>query len=260
MKKLNLINLVIVFLFISNLMLNANVIEDEILRLINLERSKIAVAPIPNNERLHSIALYHSDNMANNKFLGNTDLDGLDSKDRQIKLYPEMVGTLTESFAKLDVIPLTDKNAASSIVKKLMETPDDKKYLLDADFNAIGIGASKRGIGVYVTITYANIIAEEVDFESEAKYGDDITVKYRILNKAPFTDFKIALETADKEARILGEDGKTYIGGIIYDVENAGNNVLSRTFKAEYGRGDYKVSLLYKGKRYESNIKTITVK
>ena len=257
MKK---INLIIIFIFIFTLVLKANVIEDEILRLINLERSKSSLPPIANNERLHSIALYHSDNMANNKFFGNTDLDGLDSKGRQIKLYPEMVGNITESFAKLDVIPLTDKNAASSLVKKLMETPDDKKYIMSKDFNAIGIGASKRGIGVYATITYANIIAEEVDFKSEANFGDDITIKYRILNKAPFTDFKIAVETANKDARILGDDGKTYIGAVIYDVNNAGNNVLSRTFKAEYGRGDYKISLLYKGERYESNIKTIKVK
>ena len=254
------INLIIIFMFISALMLNANVIEDEILRLINLERSKSSLPPIPNNERLHSIALYHSDNMANNKFFGNTDFDGLDSKGRQIKLYPEMVGTITESFAKLDVVPLTDKNAASSIVKKLLGTPDDKKYIMSKDFNAIGIGASKRGIGVYATITYANIIAEEVDFQSEAKFGDNITVKYRILNKAPFTDFKIAVETADKDAKILGDDGKTYIGAVIYDVQDAGNNVLSRTFKAEYGKGDYKISLLYKGERYQSNIRTITVK
>ena len=257
MKK---INLIIIFMFIFSLMLNANVIEDEILRLINLERSKSSLPPIPNNERLHSIALYHSDNMANNKFFGNTDLDDLDSKGRQIKLYPEMVGNITESFAKLDVIPLTDKNAASSIVKKLMETPDDKKYIMSKDFNAIGIGASKRGIGLYATITYANIIAEEVDFKTEAKFGDDITIKYRILNKAPFTDFKIAVEMADKNAKVIGDDGKTYIGGIIYDVKDAGNNVLSRTFKAEYGKGDYKISLLYKGERYQSNIRTITVK
>lgn len=257
MKK---INLIIIFMFIFSLMLNANVIEDEILRLINLERSKSSLPPIPNNERLHSIALYHSDNMANNKFFGNTDLEGLDSKGRQIKLYPEMVGTITESFAKLDVIPLTDKNAASSIVKKLLETPDDKKYIMSKDFNAIGIGASKRGIGLYATITYANIIAEEVDFKTEAKFGEDITIKYRILNKAPFTDFKIAVEMADKNAKVIGDDGKTYIGGIIYDVKDAGNNVLSRTFKAEYGSGDYKISLLYKGERYESNIRTITVK
>ena len=258
MKK---INLIIIFMFIFSLMLNANVIEDEILRLINLERSKSSLPPIPNNERLHSIALYHSDNMANNKFFGNTDLDDLDSKGRQIKLYPEMVGTITESFAKLDVSPLTDKNAASSIVKKLLETPDDKKYIMSKDFNAIGIGASKRGIGLYATITYANIIAEEVDFKTEAKFGDDITIKYRILNKAPFTDFKIAVEMADKNAKVIGDDGKTYIGGIIiYDVKDAGNNVLSRTFKAEYGKGDYKISLLYKGERYQSNIRTITVK
>lgn len=254
------INLIIIFMFISALILNANVIEDEILRLINLERSKASLPPIANNERLHSIALYHSDNMANNKFFGNTDLDGLDSKGRQVKLYPEMVGNITESFAKLEVIPLTDKNAASSVVKKLMETPDDKKYIMSKDFNGIGVGASKRGIGLYATITYANIIAEEVDFKSEANFGDDITIKYRILNKAPFTDFKIAVETADKNAKILGDDGKIHKGGIIYDVNDAGNNVLSRTFKAEYGRGDYKISLLYKGERYESNIKTITVK
>ncbi len=66
MKK---INLIIIFMFIFSLMLKANVIEDEILRLINLERSKSSLPPIPNNERLHSIALYHSDNMANNNFI-----------------------------------------------------------------------------------------------------------------------------------------------------------------------------------------------
>ena len=65
---------------------------------------------------------------------------------------------------------------------------------------------------------------------------------------------------ADKNAKVIGDDGKTYIGGIIYDVKDAGNNVLSRTFKAEYGKGDYKISLLYKGEMYQSNIRTITVK
>ena len=50
MKK---INLIIIFMFIFTLILNANVIEDEILRLINLERSKSSLPPIPNNERLH---------------------------------------------------------------------------------------------------------------------------------------------------------------------------------------------------------------
>ena len=65
MKK---INLIIIFMFIFSLMLNANVIEDEILRLINLERSKSSLPPIPNNERLHSIALYHSD-----KIMADTD-------------------------------------------------------------------------------------------------------------------------------------------------------------------------------------------
>ena len=95
MKK---ISLVMIFILISAFALHADVIEDEVFRLINLERSKVSLPPLPNNQRLHSLALYHSDNMAKNKFFSNTDLEGLDSKGRQLKLYPEMVGNITESF------------------------------------------------------------------------------------------------------------------------------------------------------------------
>ena len=256
MKRLNII---IILMFISTLILNANTIEEEIFRLINLERSKASLPPLPDNQRLHSLALYHADNMAENKFFSNIDLEGLDSKQRQVKLYPEMVGNISESLGKLDVIPFTDKKAAENIVKNLMATPDSKKNILDKNFNAIGVGAVKRGVGVYVTVTFADIIAESVDFTPTAKYGDDITVKYRILNKAAFTDFKIAVEMADKEARITGDDGKTYIGKIIYDVKDMGNSILGRTFKAEYGKGDYKISILYKGQHFLSNVRTITV-
>ncbi|WP_300367770.1 CAP domain-containing protein [Brachyspira sp.] len=256
MRKLKMI---IIFMFISVLVLHADTIEDEIFRLINLERSKVALPPLPNNQRLHSLALYHADNMAKNKFFSNTDLDGLDSKARQVKLYPEMVGNISESLGKLDVIPFTDKKAAESIVKNMMSTPDSKKNILDKNFNAVGVGAVKRGVGVYVTITFADIVAESVDFKPKAKLDDDINVKYRILNKAAYTDFKLAVEMADKEARITGDDGKTYIGKIIYDVKDMGNGILGRTFKAEYGKGDYKISILYKGQHFLSNVRTITV-
>ena len=96
----------LILIFISSLFLNANAIEDEIVRLINLERSKSALPPLPVNNRLNSLALYHSDNMAKNNFLSNIDLEGLNSQGRQVKLYPEMVGTVSEAFNKLDVIPL----------------------------------------------------------------------------------------------------------------------------------------------------------
>ncbi|AUJ51002.1 CAP domain-containing protein [Brachyspira hyodysenteriae] len=256
MKKLNFI---IIFIFLSTLILSANTIEDEVFRLINLERSKVSLPPLPNNQRLHSLALYHADNMAKNKFFSNTDLDGLDSKARQVKLYPEMVGNISESLHKLDVVPFTDKKAAESIVKDLMKTPDSKKNILSKEYNAIGVGAVKRGVGVYTTITFANIVAESVDFSPKAKEGSEITVKYRILNGAAFTDFKLAVEMADPEARITGDDGKTYIGKVIYDVKDMGNSILGRTFKAEYGKGDYKISILYKGQHFLSNVRTITV-
>ena len=61
MKKLSFI---ITLIFLSTLILSANTIEDEVLRLINLERSKVSLPPLPNNQRLHSLALYHADNMA----------------------------------------------------------------------------------------------------------------------------------------------------------------------------------------------------
>ena len=208
MKRLNII---IILMFISTLILNANTIEEEIFRLINLERSKASLPPLPDNQRLHSLALYHADNMAKNKFFSNIDLEGLDSKQRQVKLYPEMVGNISESLGKLDVIPFTDKKAAESIVKNLMATPDSKKNILDKNFNAIGVGAVKRGVGVYVTVTFADIIAESVDFSPTAKYESEITAKYRILNGAAFTDFKLAVEMADPEARITGDDEKTYM-------------------------------------------------
>ena len=250
----------LILIFVSSLFLNANALENEIVRLINLERSKSALPPLPVNNRLNSLALYHSDNMAKNNFLSNMDLEGLNSQGRQVKLYPEMVGTVSEAFNKLDILPFTDKLAAEQIVKNIMSSPDYKRFMLSKDFNAIGVGAVKKGVGVLTTITFADIVAESVNFRDTAKEGEELNIQYRILNKAPFSDFQVVIEVPNKNTQVIGEDGKTYLGTVIYSVKDAGNTVVSTKFKADYGKGQYKVSLLYKGKHFQSNVRTITVR
>lgn len=253
------ISSIIILIFISSLILSANVMEDEILRLINLERTKVALPPFMLSPRLQAMALYHSDNMAKKGFFSNIDLEGLDAIGRQKKLYPEMIGSITENLYKLDVMSITDKMTAATIVKNWMASPDNKRNILNPDFNYTGIGAVKKGVGVYVTETFGNIIAETVTIPKKAKYESDVTVRYRILNNAPIADFSALVKMPDKSSKVKGEDGKLYEGAAIYKAKNDGNNIISVTFPAVYGKGDYTISLSYKGEHYPNTVNIITV-
>lgn len=256
MKK---ISLIIIFTFISTLMLSANAIEDEILRLVNLERTKVALPPLMVSSRLQAMALYHSDNMASKEFFSNTDLEGLDANKRQKKIYPEMIGSITENLYKLDVMSITDKLTAQNIVKNWMASPDNKRNILNPDFNYTGIGAVKKGVGVYVTETFGNIIAETVTIPKTAKYESEITVRYRILNNAPVADFTALVKMPDKDSKVMGEDGKLYAGSAIYKAKNEGNNIISITFPAVYGKGEYTISLSYNGEYFPDTVNIIKV-
>ena len=214
----------LILIFISSLFLNANAIEDEIVRLINLERSKSALPPLPVNNRLNSLALYHSDNMAKNNFLSNIDLEGLNSQGRQVKLYPEMVGTVSEAFNKLDVIPFTDKLAAEQIVKNILSSPDYKRFVSKTNITKEGELADKKVYslnnkliekeekfdGFYGVCTNLEDGAEEIIKINKRRW--EIEECFRIMK----SEFKARPVYLSREDRILAHFTTCFLSLVIY--------------------------------------------
>lgn len=256
-----LIITVLSFVFIFNSLFAINNIDSEVIKLINEERVKNGAKPLVLLENLNKMALYHSENMLNGDFFSNTDLDGLNANARQAKLYPEMIGAISENLYRRDFISLSDKSTAKEAFSVWINNPDNKLNILDKDYNHAGVGSAKKGINTYIVVTFANLVAEVESIPSEAAYGEDITVKYKILNGSYPDNFKVFVEFPDKTARVdIVGTGRQYVGQAMYTPKLESDNVISITFPAEYGRGLYKITLAENGVYYNNSLRTVTVK
>lgn len=249
------------FIFIFNTLFAINNLDSEVIKLINEERVKNGVKPLALLENLNKMALYHSENMLNGDFFSNTDLDGLNAIGRQKKLYPEMIGAISENLYRRDFISLSDKSTAKEVLNIWMKNPDNRLNILDKDYNYAGIGSAKKGINTYLVVTFVNLVAEVSSIPAEVEYGKEITVKYKILNGAIADDFEVFVEFPDKTARVdIPGTGRQYIGQAIYTPTFEEEGVISVTFPAEYGKGEYKITLAENGKYYQNSLKTVIVK
>lgn len=120
-------------------------IENEVVRLTNLERAKAGCKPLVHDRRLRQAAYAHSADMSARNYFSHTSLDGRTFVDR-IEATGYRYTALAENIAK-------GHPTAQAVVRGWMDSPGHRSNILDCRFTHIGVGYVKAG-GPYWTQTF----------------------------------------------------------------------------------------------------------
>ena len=119
-------------------------IEEEIHRLINIERANHGLAPLQLSSELSRVAESHSQDMASKDYFSHTSPEGLSPFDR-IKGAGISYGAAAENIA-------AGQKTAESVVKAWMNSDGHRKNILNANYKKTGIGVVNGGsYGIYHT-------------------------------------------------------------------------------------------------------------
>jgi len=140
--------------------------EQQVLSLINQERTKAGVPPLTWDERLTAAARKHSQLMIDHDTLSHQ-LPGEDAL--LLRLTAQNVRTDHDG----ENIALNGDVASAHVA--LMESPKHRANILNPQFNMVGIGVVKTGDLVYVTEDFAHVMPNYSDFEADAAAQQAIT-------------------------------------------------------------------------------------
>lgn len=107
--------------------------EKEVIRLVNIERSKAGLSPFETSNELSKVARIKSKDMADNKYFSHTS-PTYGSPFDMMKHYNIKYNTAGENIAMGHL-------SAESVVKGWMNSPGHKANILNKNFNKIGVGA-----------------------------------------------------------------------------------------------------------------------
>ncbi len=158
--------------------------EQEIVRLVNQERQSRGLATLVVDERLLQAARLHSQRMA-----ATGEVEHL--------VAGEPVLTLRLRALRFDVSGENVALAADAARAHtaLMHSPGHRANILDAQFNAIGVGVVRTEKGIYVTEDFARRLPEVSVDEAEAQIADGLNRLRRaagmpILNRLPASELR----------------------------------------------------------------------
>lgn len=137
--------------------------EQEILRLVNIERQSRGLATLIVDEHLQQAARKHSSLMAFNGQVEHQ-LAG------EPKLSLRLTGVRFDVCGE-NVALSTDAGRAHTA---LMNSPGHRANILDAQYNAVGIGVIRTERGIYVTEDFAHRLPEIGVGEAEAQVATDL--------------------------------------------------------------------------------------
>ncbi len=134
-----------------------NAVEDEVLRLCNIEREKQGLAPLVMEEKLRGIARIKSAEMLENNFFDhNSPISGSPSNLMKINGYTNW----TASGENIQMSQGRDKTSvtASYIVGQWMNSPGHRANILNKEFKKIGVGIVFRDsdLKAYETQLFSN--------------------------------------------------------------------------------------------------------
>lgn len=132
--------------------------EQELVRLVNQERTAVGLPPLAVDERLTSVARKHSALMAEKMALSH-----------QFRGEPglrERIATTTLRFNYSGENVAFDADAPQAH-SGLMHSPPHRENILSPNYNAIGIGVVRKGTMIYVTQDFARRLPEVSDNTAE---------------------------------------------------------------------------------------------
>lgn len=115
--------------------------EDEVIRLVNIEREKNGLAALKNDKTLRNVAAAHSKDMADRNFFDHENPDGESPFDR-MKNNGIRYGYAGENIAK-------GQRTAESVVNSWMNSEGHRKNILNGNFKRIGVGLDVSS-GTYI--------------------------------------------------------------------------------------------------------------
>ena len=116
----------------------------EILELVNKERTKVGVAPLKLDERLNASAQEKADDMQNRDYYDHKSPDGIEGYSLVFKHMPNKCRYASENLANI-LIP--DSNSRNPISTWMSSTKGHREAILDKDYDLVGFGVSKDKYG-----------------------------------------------------------------------------------------------------------------
>ena len=121
----------------------------QVLNLVNNERSKAGARPLRLHSRLNAAAQAHSNDMARNNFMGHTGSDGSKMTDR-MKRYGYNYRWAGENVA-------AGQKSARAVMRAWMNSSGHRKNILNPNFRDIGIAYAQGGrYGIYWTQVFGS--------------------------------------------------------------------------------------------------------
>jgi len=155
--------------------------EQEIVRLVNRERQSLGLATLVVDERLQQAARKHSLRMA-----------AAGAIEHQFKGEPKLSLRLDASALRFDVCGenVALANDAARAHEALMHSPGHRANILDAQYNAIGIGVVRTPNQIFVTQDFARRLPEVGVEEAEEQVAANLNRLRRkagvpVLNRVP---------------------------------------------------------------------------
>ena len=138
-------------------------VERLILELVNENRRKAGGGTLKDlswDEKLHSTARNHSDDMLARHFFDHVNPDGLAAADRIALAHRQLVGLTGENiWTRSDYSPVEARKTAELIVKRWMESPGHEENILRPEYTHLGVGVSVRDGELRATQNFALVRA-----------------------------------------------------------------------------------------------------
>ena len=113
-------------------------VEDEVIRLTNIERGKAGCEPLRTDERLRIAARNHSADMARRDYFAHLSQDGRTYFQRvKAAGYPRPAG---ENLAR-------GQDSSQEVVQAWMDSPGHRRNMLSCEFDTIGVGVRRDSEG-----------------------------------------------------------------------------------------------------------------
>ena len=122
----------------------------EILELVNKERTKVGVAPLKLDERLNASAQEKADDMQNRDYYDHKSPDGIEGYSLVFKHMPNRCRYASENLAKVSSADGKVGNSRFTIDNWMHSTKGYREAILDAKYSLVGFGISKQGYDLIV--------------------------------------------------------------------------------------------------------------
>ncbi|MEW6685420.1 MAG: CAP domain-containing protein [Candidatus Edwardsbacteria bacterium] len=224
--------------------------EQEMIRLVNAERTKRGLMTYDFDEGLRLMARKHSEDMCRRHYFSHQSPEGKTPQDRKEEYYPKLIGGTGENIHQISVSPGFEeqgyemKRLISEAHRDLMCSPKHKKNILSKKFTHIGIGFFLTETEMLVTQNFAEEVALSDELLPKIVQNDSIiTVKGEVRGKTNLNNLQAYLVIPDPKKECDNYDGTYSIGGYFLPVEKLTERKFKISFSLDKGKGDYELKL-----------------